>query len=56
MCVFIGLILLSADWWNLAREIFQQNEKPDLLSGGAKFWFHPHRWERRSPGRRDDKT
>ena len=43
--------MLSACWLNLAREIFQQNEKTDLLSVRSGFWFHAHRWERRSPDR-----
>jgi hypothetical protein len=38
--VFIGVILLSADWLYLAREIYPQNEKPDLLPGVVNFWFH----------------
>jgi hypothetical protein len=38
--VFIGVILLSACLANLAREMYQQNEKPDLLSGRVNFGFN----------------
>src|SRR5438128_1310725 len=54
ICVFISLLFLSACWPNLAREIFQENEKPDLLSAGVEFWFHARRLELQAPDRLDE--